>query len=350
MIGENTTVAPAAAADPGWTVRESSLGGIRTLEVESSGSRAIAVVALRGATLLTWRVGRGGDDIDLLDGYISDGEFATEDGMRSAIMAPFTNRVSRNRYSFEAHDLMLDAGPGADPAQPVMHGLVRQVDFQVTGIRHDAGAVIVELTTGALRPEAFAGYPFTVDVAVTYTITPDTIEVRISGTNSGVAAAPFSCGWHPYFRIGDVPLSRLRLCVPARARVVTGPDLIPLDGADAYATLEDSGDRFDFRLPRAIGDLELDTCFLELEPGPDGLIHTTLTSPEDALTLDVWQERGGVHVYTADDLARDRRGSLAIEPVEALTNAVNRADQACTIRLEPGETRSFRFGVTVRHG
>jgi galactose mutarotase-like enzyme len=36
-----------------------------------------------------------------------------------------------------------------------------------------------------------------------------------------------------------------------------------------------------------------------------------------------------------------------VEPVEALTNAVNRPDQADRIRLESGASRSFRFGVTA---
>lgn len=36
-----------------------------------------------------------------------------------------------------------------------------------------------------------------------------------------------------------------------------------------------------------------------------------------------------------------------MEPVEVMTNAVNRPEQADAIRLEPGETRSFRFGATT---
>jgi aldose 1-epimerase len=55
-----------------------------------------------------------------------------------------------------------------------------------------------------------------------------------------------------------------------------------------------------------------------------------------------------VHVFTGDTLARDRRRSVAIEPVEVPTNAFNDPSQADAIRLEPGRSRTFSFGVTAR--
>jgi len=65
------------------------------------------------------------------------------------------------------------------------------------------------------------------------------------------------------------------------------------------------------------------------------------------MQLAVRHDGGLVHVFTGDTLARDRRASVAIEPVEVLTDAFNRADCATAIRLEPGERRAFRFGVEV---
>jgi len=64
--------------------------------------------------------------------------------------------------------------------------------------------------------------------------------------------------------------------------------------------------------------------------------------------LSVWQDRGLVHVFTGDTVARGRRASIAIEPVEVMTDAYNRPDCAAAIRLEPGTRRSFRFGVDLR--
>ncbi|MNW68633.1 hypothetical protein D3C74_474420 [compost metagenome] len=54
-----------------------------------------------------------------------------------------------------------------------------------------------------------------------------------------------------------------------------------------------------------------------------------------------------MHVYTGDGLGGRARTSIALEPVESLTNAFNRPDCAQQVRLEPGEGREFRFGTRV---
>lgn len=329
------------------TVRESTLGDLRTLVVDPAGGHSVAVVALRGATLLSWRVRHDGDSVELIDGYADADEFRREDGMRSAVMSPFTNRISGSRYTFDGRDVAFDAG-GSTAAPDVMHGLLRDQDFEVADVSERDGTTTVELASRVLRPGAFDGYPFAVDVSVTYTISSDTVEVVLTGTNVGDVAAPYSSGWHPYFRLGDARLAAFELSVPARARVVTADDLIPLAGDQAFEPLTGIDDPFDFRIAKPVGESLLDVCYVDLDPSADGLIHTTVEDPSQQLLLDVWQERGSVHVYTGDALEREPRASLAIEPVEALTNAVNRPDQSSKIRLEPGERRSFRFGVTAR--
>jgi aldose 1-epimerase len=61
----------------------------------------------------------------------------------------------------------------------------------------------------------------------------------------------------------------------------------------------------------------------------------------------VFQERGLMHVFTGDTLARRPRGALALEPVEFMTNAFNRPECREALALAPGAERSFRFGVEV---
>jgi aldose 1-epimerase len=330
------------------TVRESTLGDLRTLVLDPARGHSIAVLALRGATLLSWRVRRDdGDIVELIDGYADADEFRREDGMRSAVMTPFTNRISGSRYTFDGRDIAFGGGD-TKSGPDVMHGLLRDQEFEVADITQGDATTTVELVSRVLRPGAFDGYPFAVDVSVTYTISSDAIEVVLTGTNVGDAAAPYSSGWHPYFRLGTARLEAFELCVAARARVVTADDLIPLEGGRAFQELAGIDDPFDFRTAKPIADSLLDVCYVDLDRSADGLIHTTVADPSQGLLLDVWQERGSVHVYTGDALEREPRASLAIEPVEALTNAVNRPDQSSKIRLEPGERRSFRFGVTAR--
>ena len=86
-----------------------------------------------------------------------------------------------------------------------------------------------------------------------------------------------------------------------------------------------SGD-WDFRAPRALGDQVLDMAYGDLIVSPDGLAHTTMTDPASGRSIDAWQERGIMHVFTADTVPRPR-GSFAMESVEFMTNSYRRPDR-----------------------
>lgn len=320
-----------------FTISETRFGSLPAVVIEGDGAKA--VVALRGATLLSWTV----DGVELIDGYANEQEFVDQVGMRSAIMVPFSNRIRHGRYTFDGHEIDFHDTDHEHAGETVMHGLLREVDFTIAEKMSQESSATVHFATSSLRPGAFSGYPFSVDVIVEMAFSASSIDFSVNGTNVGGTAAPFAVGWHPYFRIGDAALGDLVLRVPAATRVVPDADLIPLDGTMAFEPVTGG---FDLREPRAINGLVLDTAFLNLELGSDGRTHTTLVNPATSRLIDVWQERGLMHVFTADIEPRPR-ASLAMEPVEVMTNAVNRPDQSEAIRLEPQQHRSFRFGVTT---
>ncbi|MBB2922788.1 aldose 1-epimerase [Cellulomonas cellasea] len=295
-------------------------------------------VALLGATPLRWLVPHGDAPWDLLDGYRDDAELADQNGVRNGIMAPFCNRVADARYTFDGveHDL----APGATD-RTVYHGLVRTLPFEVVE-RTDAGTqeagvhASLRLRCTGLAGSAAVGYPFSVVVEVTYTLGPRTLAVEITGHNVGDVAAPYASGWHPYFRLpGTARVDDLDLDVPASVAVRTDDALLPLAGADAFADV-------DAPAWHPLGDAVLDAAFGGLDPA----LPTVVRDPAGT-RLVLRQDRGLVHVFTGDTLARDRRASLAVEPVEVMTDAFNRPDQAAAIRLEPGERRSFGFVVEL---
>lgn len=320
-----------------FTITETTFGRIPALAIEGDGARV--VVALRGVTVLSWTV----DGVELIDGYADEFEFADQAGMRSAMMIPYSNRVRGGAYSFDGAEIDFHEGDPEHAGETVLHGILRLVDFAITGVTPNGSSALVHFSSRALRPGAFPGYPFSVDVTIDLTVTATGLEFVVAGTNVGSVAAPFASGWHPYFTIGAAPLGELIVSIPGDTRIVPDADLIPLDGDAAFEPV--SGE-WDYRAPRAIGDAVLDVAYTDLIAGPDGLAHTTVTDPASGRTIDVWQERGLMHVFTADTVTRPR-ASFAAEPVEVMTNSLNRADQAAAIRLEPGERRSFRFGVTT---
>lgn len=320
-----------------FTITETTFGRLPALRIEGDG--ASVCVALRGVTVLSWVV----DGVELIDGYADETEFREQAGMRSAMMIPFSNRIESGRYVFDGTEIDFHEGDAAHAGETVMHGHLRLADFAITGTVLGASSAIVHFASRALRPGAYPGYPFSVDVTIDLTVTATGLEFVVAGTNVGSTAAPFASGWHPYFTIGATPIEKLVVTIPADTRIVPDPQLIPLEGEAAF---EPVAGEWDYRAPRLLDDAVLDVAYTDLIRSADGLVHSTMSDPATGRTIDVWQERGLMHVFTADTVTRPR-GSFAMESVEVMTNSVNRPDQAAAIRLEPGARRSFRFGVTT---
>jgi aldose 1-epimerase len=259
-------------------------------------------------------------------------------------MVPFAGRVADARYRFEGVAQDLDPGVvGAERAS--RHGFVRDVLFGIEQLVADGAAARVRLTTAAIRPRA--GYPHAIDLAVEFTLDDAGLSLDACMKNVGDSLAPCFFGWHPYFRLpGGGLVDDWSLQIPAQTLIRTGADLIALPGDAAYVELDDAP-ALDFREPRRIGDSILDQGYTDLEADADGLIRTRLGDPSRGFALAVWQERGVMHAFTADTVARDVRRAVALEPMECMADAFNRPEWAEAITLAPGATRHFRCGIEV---
>lgn len=303
-------------------------------------------LARRGATLIALEQTINGTVRSLADGYRDSGELDTRPSSRFAVMCPFANRIDDARYRFDgqSHDLQ----PGVEGAQRASrHGFVRGVDFDIAAQQTDANSASATFTTAVIRPGAFPGYPFAIDLSITYTLDADGLSLQVSMRNVGDTAAPCFFGWHPYFRAGETAVDTWELQIPAKTLVRTTADYIPLPGADAFQSLDAAPPEWDFRTARPIGGTHIDNAYVDLVHDADGRIRTHLRDPASGVRISMWQERGIVLVFTADTITRDVRRSVALEPMESMSNAFNRPDCAAAIRLEPGEERVFRCGVEI---
>ena len=307
---------------------------------------ARATVALDGATLLSWKAPLPEQPVELVDGYRDAAELRGQDGVRNGVLAPFVNRIADGRYPFDGrrYDLLPDA---ADHGRTVYHGFWRQMRTTLAQSSTTPTSATA-LFTGSIRPDTADGYPFCLDVEVRYTLTASSLALRITARNTGPEPAPYAAGWHPYFTLGTARIDDLELSVPATI-VVRTRDLLPLPGAGAYEPVTRRPD-LDFRLLRRIDDRRLDVAFAGLVPDHDGWSTTLLRDPATGAQLRIRQPGGLLHVFTGDTLARDRRASIALEPVEAMTDAFNRSDCRSRITLQPGQTRSFRCTVEAGSG
>lgn len=327
-----------------YRIAEDRLGGEPTLVVTAPDDSARVVLALRGATLLSWQVGREatGRLTDLTDGYRDEKELLSQDGVRAGLLTPFPNRVADGRYRYDGHDH--DLLPDRRGDRLIYHGFAREAPFELARATTTADSARLVLHTTSVRPGRYPGYPFAVDLAVEYTVADGELAVEIRATNVGDTLAPHAAGWHPYFTLAR-PIDDLTLRIPAHTLIRTDTSLIPLPGKEALLPLDDCP-AMDFRTSKRLGDAVIDACYADLTAGPAGRIETVLTDPVTGEELRVWQHSGYLHVFTGDTLARDRRASIALEPVETMTNAFNRPEQAAALALEPGRSRAFAFGVS----
>lgn len=304
-------------------------------------------IARRGATVLSFEVPSAQGVRNIADGYRDAGELDTRPSSRFAIMVPFANRIADARYVFDGEPY--DLQPGIEGAsRAARHGFVRGVDFAIADLAADAQGARVTFATQAIRPGVHSGYPFAIDLAVSFTLDAGGLALEAVMRNVGERAAPCFFGWHPYFRLSDTPIDGWELQIPADSVVRTDEAFIPIAGDGARAPLAQAPE-LDFRQKQAIGPRELNHAFADLRCDTDGRARTRLRDPESGLGIAVWQPSGVMLAFTADTVTRDIRRSVALEPMESWADAFNRPDCADAIRLEPGAERRFACGVEIEN-
>jgi len=280
-----------------------------------------ATIASVGASLreLTWR-GR-----DLVVPFGAD---EVRPAYRGAVLAPWPNRVVDGRYRFGGveHELA-HTEPDRGHA---LHGLVAWQNF--TPAAEEPSTVTLATTIPAQE-----GYPFRLDLHVTYALNDEGLEVRLTARNTGPDAAPYGASIHPYLRAGDGSVDDWTLALPAASVLrVTEDRLLPLD----VIPVSQQADQFDFRRPRRIGDAFLDHAFTELSPDPDRHFRARVTDARGHGVVMTWGEDcGWLQVHTADLPApRPSRIGLAVEPMTCPPDAFNSGQDL--IVLPAGEETS----------
>lgn len=288
-----------------------------------------AVVTEAGATLRScaWH------GLPVLASFAED---APCDGAHGQLLAPWPNRIDRGRYVFDGVEHQLDLShPDEDTA---IHGLVRWAPWRLC----DRSESTVTLTHRLL---AQPGYPFVLDLTVTYELRAETgLTVTTTAGNVGATPAPWGTGHHPYLTPGLTSVRECSLRLPADSYLVADARNIPLEQVPV------AGTEYDFRDGRTIAQRPLDPAFGDLARDADGIAHASVTAPDGAATQ-LWCDTAyrWLQVYTGHTLAPPRRfAAVAVEPMSCPPNAfVTGAD---LVRLEPGARWTGRWGVSFAPG
>lgn len=266
----------------------------------------------------------------VLDPYPLD---QMRDGEHGTPLIPWPNRLADGRYSFDGEDYQVAL---TEPEKNnAIHGFMIWRPWQAVDRERDRLVM-------AARLHPLTGYPFTLDLRVTYRLGDGGLEVTTTAENAGDRAAPYGVGQHPYLSPGEGLVDDCELHLPARTRVVTDAERQLPTGLEPV-----NGTPFDFNEPHTLGDLQIDHAFTDLDRDDSGRAWTRLRGPDGAWA-EQWVDEGYpfVQLYTGDTLAPDRaRRGLGTEPMSCPPSAL--ASGEGIVRLEPGESHTTTWGVRL---
>ncbi len=250
-----------------------------------------------------------------------------------AVLAPWPNRVADGRYTFEGHEQQL---PLSEPARGnAIHGLVCWDPWLPVSVHDDS-------VTLGYRLYPRTGYPYLLDLEMTYSATDSGLLCSLLARNSGDTAAPYGSSAHPYLIAGAGHADDWTLEVPAERYLTVSPDrLLPI----GLASVE--GTELDFRTPRPVGPVKLDHAYTDLVRSESGLTGVRVTAADGHGVAIGWDEScPWVQVHTADRPEPELdRTALAVEPMTCPPDAFNSGTDL--VVLQPGAEHRARWSITA---
>ena len=264
----------------------------------------------------------------VLDGY---GEADMCSGGRGQPLLPWPNRLADGRYQWGGQDRQVAI---SEPTtSTAIHGLTRWSGW-------DAAAAGTSWATATHRLAAHPGYPWTLDVAITYRLESGGLRVTTEVVNRSPGPAPFGLGFHPYLSAAGGLVDDCLLTLPAATAYDVDGRGLPTGRHPVEGTPDD------YRSGRRVGDRRLDLPLTDLERGDDGLARAVL-APAGGAPATLWVDGSFTHlqVYSGDTLGDEgrRRRGLAVEPMTGPANLLASGDGR--IVLEPGVPWRGSWGI-----
>jgi len=233
-----------------------------------TGDQCATLVEVGGGIRSYIRAGR-----EVLDGYRAD-EMCT--GARGTPLIPWPNRLADGAYTFDgvAQQVAL-----TEPEKHnAIHGFLRWRNWTVR--EHDTDRAVLGTV---LHP--LAGYPFTLDVAISYALDGSGLTVATTATNIGDTGCPYGAGQHPYLAAGTEHIDPVSVTLDAATWLPTDDRGLPTEAQPV------EGSVMDFRTGRTLGDQHVDNAFTDLARDTDGRAWIRLDGPDswcNAAAVSVW--------------------------------------------------------------
>jgi aldose 1-epimerase len=314
-----------------------------------------------GAIITSLRVpDRHGTLADVVLGFDSLGPYLGEHPYFGAAVGRYGNRIARAQFNLGGRTFKLAANNGPNH----LHGGVKGFDKFVW--RAEPLARGVGVAFSRTSPDGEEGYPGTLNVRVTYTLT-DANALEIDYQATADADTPVNLTQHTYFNLaghdaGTILGHELRLnadrYTPVDATLIPTGQLAPVEGTPFdFRKATPIGSRIDQPNEQLKSGRGYDHNFVLNGSGSDLRLAARVVEPKSGRTLDVSTTEPGLQLYTGNFLdgtvkgkggaAYPYRGGLCLE-TQHFPDSPNQPSFPTTI-LRPGQTlRSktvWTFGV-----
>ncbi len=300
---------------------------------------------------------RDGAIAEVTLGHDTLAEYESDSMATGALIGRCANRIANGRFTLDGVTHQLTTNAGRDH----LHGGAVGFQRMVWSAKPFAEGSGVGVVLRHMSPDGEEGYPGTVQVRVTCTLTAcDELTFDYRATTD--RPTPVNLTQHSYFNLGGDGVNEVldhELTIAASRFTPMSARLIPTGEIRSVA-----GTPFDFTTPHAIGE-RIDTDDEQLRYG-DGYDHNfvldqrethaglalaaRLHSPRSGRTLEVLTTEPGLQLYTGNALGGDSpgaagprfrpQGAVALE-TQHFPNAPNESGFPSVI-LRPGETFESR--------
>ena len=321
-----------------YSARRQTVDGVETIRLADSARNVeLAVIPSVGNTAYEWNV-RGKNFLHFPS---TVAEFARQPRFFAVpFLAPWANRIAGNSYWANGKHYLLNPDLGnlrLDGNKNPIHGLLTYSDlWRVAEVRDDErGAWVTSRLEYWRHPGLMAQFPFPHTLTMTHRLRDGVVEVQTAIENHGADPMPVAIGYHPYFRLHDVPRNDWHVHIAARDHLVLDQHLIP------------TGERkpVEFADPYSLSAGQLDDVFANLVRDPDGLARFHVEGGRERITVTYGPKYTVAVVY-----APRGQDFICFEPMAAITNAFNLAHDGKYAELQsiaPGETWRESFWLAA---
>jgi aldose 1-epimerase len=256
-------------------------------------------------------------------------------------MAPWANRLDEDGFWANGKKYTFDLSVGnvhKDGKGLPIHGVLGNASlWRVTDIGADKGSAHVTSKLEFWKyPGFMAQWPFAHEYEMTYRLADGELEVKTTVRNLSLESMPLAIGYHPYYRIPDVPRDQWTLRLPARKAVVADSRLIP------------TGELKPMELPNPLPlkDRTLDDGFADLERDGAGRARFSIESGDKQVEVMFGPKYPVAILWEPASPPGQSLNFICIEPMTGVTNAVNlnhagKYDALQTVPANGSWTESF---------